>query len=290
MTLEEYKQNSKNQLKKTQEKYDSYKTSFLDKIKNIESFGDLIKKIKNKIRFFKTNTSFIINNWLVSLFYGKDIETYFFYQTSSEDVEQIKKVLDSSKQLKMLDMPTKGKATTYSYASDDDSEKELFELMNKEQTWFEIKRNPVFDNFLTKIKPIIRSYLKSPFAIVNLNAWKTKPNMKVLRDEEGNVRGPNRLHQDGMPAGHYKCLVYLKPLDSLSGAVQIEDKVFENKKPGSALFFNPNTFHQSIPGNSEHRYVFEITFMRTVFEVDMLKNYPGTPDSIHLLKAYQAYI
>ena len=48
---------SKNQLKKTQEKYDSYKTSFLDKIKNIESFEDLIKKIKNKIRFFKTSFS-----------------------------------------------------------------------------------------------------------------------------------------------------------------------------------------------------------------------------------------
>jgi len=241
MTLEEYKKNSKNQLKKTQEKYDSYKTSFLDKIKNIESFGDLIKKIKNKIRFFKTNTSFIINNWLVSLFYGKDIETYFFYQTSSEDVDQIKKVLDSSKQLKMLDVPTKGKATTYSYASDD-SEKELFELMNKEQTWFEIKRNPVFDNFLTKIKPIIRSYLKSPFAIVNLNAWKTKPNMKVLRDEEGNVRGPNRLHQDGMPAGHYKCLVYLKPLDSLSGAVQIEIKFLKTKNLALHYFLTQTHF------------------------------------------------
>ena len=66
--------------------------------------------------------------------------------------------------------------------------------------------------------------------------------------------------------------------------------IFENEKAGSAVFFNPNTLHQSIPGSSEYRYVFEITVMRTVVEVDMLKHYPGTPDSIHLLQAYQAYI
>ena len=60
----------------------------------------------------------------------------------------------------MSDTPAKGKAMAYSYASDDQSEKELHDLMNKQQTWFEIKRNPVFDNFFTKIKPIIRSYLK----------------------------------------------------------------------------------------------------------------------------------
>ena len=162
--------------------------------------------------------------------------------------------------------------------------------MNTSQTWFEIKKNNIYDNLICKVESSIQEYIQSPFAVVNLNAWKTKANMKVIYDEHGNSRGPNRFHQDGYPPGHYKCMIYLNPLDDDHGKIQVEDKIFESNKGGFCLCFNNNLYHQSIPGKSSERYVIEITLMRTIAKVDILKNYPGTPDSIHLKQAYQAYI
>ena len=162
--------------------------------------------------------------------------------------------------------------------------------MNQEQTWYEIKKNTFFDNYFKKIKPFIKSYLKSPFIIVHLNAWKTKPNMKKYYDTDGNQRGPNRMHDDGYPPGHYKCMIYLQPLDSSNGKFQFQEKVFESKKAGFCVLFNNNLPHQSITGSSEYRYVLELTLMRTAIEVDILKCYEGTPDDKWLLQAYQAYI
>jgi hypothetical protein len=254
------------------------------KLTNIQSFADLRGKISRKIERIKKNTTFTINEWLVSLLYGNSIDPFFVFQTSPEDVERIRKVLDSSKQLKQSNSQAKRKR------GNQQTDQDLYAKMNMSQTWFEIKRNDIYDDFFMKIKPIIGKYLKSPFVIVNLNAWKTKPNMEVAQDSGGNTRGPNRLHKDGMPAGHFKCMIYIKPLNDAYGKVQIGERIFESEKPGFSLIFNTEGFHQSIPGDSEDRYVFEITIMRTIVEVDLLKYYPGTPDSIHLLQAYHAYL
>jgi hypothetical protein len=265
------------------------KVSLLKKIKKIQSLGDLREKIYRKIDSIKRHTSFAVNERIVSFFYGKHIETFFVFQTSPEDAEQINNLLSSSKELRIeslnqSDPQAKGKRGTRQVSI------ELYDRMNANQTWFEIKRNVIYDDFLHKIKPIIRNYLKSPFAVVNLNAWKTKPKMGIANDPNGNLRGPNRLHKDGMPAGHFKCLIYLRPLDDSHGKVQVEEEILESEKPGFSLLFNTEAYHQSIPGNAEDRYVLELTLMRTVVEVDMLKYYPGVPDSIHLLQAYQVYI
>ena len=252
------------------------------KIRNIKSFRDLLTKIGNKINYIRRNGTFAINNWIVSLIYGK-VAPYEVFHTSLEDVEEIKKVLDSSKEVKLSNNPSKGKVGNQ-------LDQKLYDTMNNEQTWFEVKKSPFFDNYFKKIKPFIKSYLKSPFLIVHLNAWKTKPNMKQYFDSDGYQRGPNRMHNDGYPPGHYKCMVYLQPLDSLSGKFQFEEKIFESEKAGLSVLFNNNLKHQSITGSSKYRYCLEITLMRTVIEVDMLKCYEGSADDTWLSHLHQAYI
>ena len=85
-------------------------------------------------------------------------------------------------------------------------------------------------------------------------------------------------------------MIYLQPLDLASGKFQLEEKIFESEKTGYSVLFNPNLQHQSITGSSNYRYCLEVTVMRTVIEVDMLKCYEGTCDDKWLLQAYQAYI
>lgn len=260
------------------------KSSLLTKIKNIRSFKDLLNKIGNKINHYRRNGSFTINNWLVCLIYGK-ISSHKFFHVSEEDVEVIKNILGKSRELKQSTSKNNHSKNKLGNQMD----KELCDLMNAEQTWFEIKKDPLIDNFIIKIKTTLRDHLKSPFQVVHVNAWKTRPNMIQYKDAEGNLRGPNRLHSDGYPPGHCKCIIYLQPLDSACGKIQFQEKIFESNKSGGALIFDNNLMHQSIAGNKNYRYCFELTLMRTVSEVNLLKHYAGTPDDKHLLQAYQAY-
>ena len=65
------------------------KTSFLQKVRNIKSFGDFKKKFYRKIDYIRRDASFVIHEWIVSLFYGKDIEPPFVFQANPQDVEKI---------------------------------------------------------------------------------------------------------------------------------------------------------------------------------------------------------
>lgn len=258
------------------------KRSLFTKIRDVKSFDDLLKKIGNKINHYRQHGTFIIHNLIVRSIYG-ETEVYDYFQVSDEDVLKIRKELDSSKELKLSNNPSKGKVGN-------NLDEELYAFMNQEQTWFEIKKNSFFDDFLNKIKPSIKKFLKSPFIVVHLNAWKTRPNMRKYFDADGNQRGPNRMHRDGYPPGHFKCLIYLQPLDKYFGTLQVTDKVFESKRAGFTAMFNPNYEHQSITGSSNYRYVLELTLMRTITEVDMLKYYEGTVDDKWFSHALRAYI
>jgi hypothetical protein len=264
------------------------KFTFLHKLRNIKSLADFKDKFNRKIYFFRRNLSFVAHEWIVSLFYGEDIEPPFIFHISPEDVGQIINILDSSKQLKFLDQTEKTRRGVPDWLLKDNEER--YDAVNLNQTWFEIKKNITYDNLLKKMEPFLRNFLKSPFVIVSVSAWKTKPNEQVLYDSNGNVCGPNKLHTDSYAPGHLKCMVYLKPLNEAYGMVQIEEKTIQSEKPGCAVIFDQNKPHRCIPGKTEDRYCFEITVMRTLVETDMLKHYPCAPSSIHLLQSYQAYI
>ena len=264
------------------------KPSFLQKLRNIKSLADFKEKFNRKIYNIRRNASFVVHEWIVSLFYAEDIEPPFIFHTSPEDVDQIINILDSLKQLKFLDLTEKSRRSIPDLQLKNN--KELYDALNINQTWFEIKKNITYDNFLKKMEPFLRNFLKSPFVIVSLTAWKTKPNVEVLYDSDGNLRGVNNLHTDGYPPGHFKCMVYLKPLNEACGMVQIEEKIIQSERPGCTVIFDQNKPHRCIPGKTEDRYCLEITVMRTLVEIDTLKYYPSAPASVHLLQPYQAYI
>ena len=99
----------------------------------------------------------MVHEWVVSLFYGKDINSPFVFKANPEDVEQIRNMLDSSKQLEFLSAPEKRKRGAVQV------DKELSGRMFADQTWFEVKRNVVYDDILKGMEPIFRNFLKSPF-------------------------------------------------------------------------------------------------------------------------------
>ncbi|MEK9629350.1 MAG: hypothetical protein VW455_10055 [Nitrospinota bacterium] len=259
------------------------KSSYLNKIRNISSFKDFSEKLKGKIEIWRRNASFIIHDWMISMVYGKHKKNVFGFHIDQEDIDQLKNILDTSKKDKLSpDHQVKGKR------GPPKPDKNLYEQMNKTTTYFEIEKGK-YDFFLKKLKPIFKDYLKSPFTVVNLNARVTKPNIELIQDSEGEYRGPDRVHRDGYPPGHFKCMVYLKPLNDACGKVKIEEEVFDSEKPGFAVLFYTEALHHSIPGTSEARYAIEITLQRTLYEVDILKHYPSTPDSKYFYNAYQAY-
>jgi len=239
------------------------------------------------------NASFLIHDLLVSLIHGKHRNHVFDFNISHSeagfigsycDVDQLLKVLNSSKQQKISpNHQVKGKR------GNPKPDQKLYEGINSTTTYFEIKKTDYYDSLLKKLSPVFKNYLKSPFAIVNLNARMTKPNGHPVYSSDNEQRGPDRLHRDGYPPGHFKCMIYPKPLTKAYGLIKIDGQLFENKKPGSAVLFNPDLLHHSICGTSEMRYAIEITLMRTLVEVDILKHYPSTPDSKYFYQAYQAY-
>jgi len=259
------------------------KNSFYNKIKNIKSFSDLNQKIKNKIRYIKRHGTFIVNNWIVILVHGKLSVPYKKFYIEIKDVEEIKKNLNSTQKFKLSNIRSKNKIGN-------EIEDELYDKMNKEQTWFRIKKNLFYDNFFKKIESDIKNYVKSPFTIVHLNAWKTKPKMKKYFDATGTQRGAYRAHNDGYPPGHIKCMIYLQPLDDFSGKIKVLDKLFESEKAGCAVMFDQNLRHEAIAGNKNYRYVLELTILRTVVKTNMLKHYDGEPGYTWLKQAYYAYL
>ena len=266
---------------------------FLSKIKNIKSFADFKEKVRVKVAVCRREASFVIHDWLVSLIHGKHRNNVFDFNISHNeeefsgshlDVDQLLKVLNSSKQQKIsANHQVKGKR------GNPEPDQNLYEGMDRTTTYFEIKKTDYYDSLLKKLYPVFKDYLKCPFAIVNLNARMTKPNAQSVHSSDGTPRGPDRLHRDGYPPGHFKCMIYPKPLTKAYGQIKIDGQIFESKKPGLAVLFNPDLPHHSISGTSEMRYAIEITLMRTLVEVDILKHYPSTPDSKYFYQPYQAY-
>ena len=135
------------------------KSSFLQKLRNIKSLADFKEKFNRKIYNIRRNASFVVHEWIVSLFYVEDIEPPFIFHTSPEDVDQIINILDSSKQLKFLDLTEKSRRSIPDLQLKNN--KELYDALNINQTWFEIKKNITYDNFLKKMEPFLRKSTSS---------------------------------------------------------------------------------------------------------------------------------
>lgn len=276
------------------------KVSFISRIKNIKSFSDFKQKVINRVEHCRTNASFEIHDWLVSSIHGKHRNNVFDFNVSQNGTGSIGPNLDLDKLLKILDSSKKEilspnqqvkikKGNGYRKHNNAKPDLTFYEEMNKTTKYFEIKKTDYYDSLLKSLYPVFKGFLNSPFAIVNMNARMTQANAGPVLSSAGEPRGPDRLHRDGYPPGHFKCMIYPKPLTKEYGQITINGKTFESSKPGLAVVFNPDLPHYATCGTSETRYAIEITLLRTLFEVDILKHYPSTPDSTYFYQPYRAY-
>ena len=91
----------------------------------------------------------------------------------------------------------------------------------------ELRRVQVI-KFTKKLFPKFKEYLMSNFSIVNLRAWKNLPNAYTVKSESGQERGTHRVHRDGFPPGHIKCMIYLQPLDEDHGFFELDEKKIDS--------------------------------------------------------------
>ena len=252
---------------------------------------NLYSRIKRKFSYIKKNYSFYINNCITNLIYGTISLKYHKFQTSKRDTVELKKIITDSRESDFLDKEDKNfKFFKRKRFQDNQLDYEAYKDMSRFTTWFKLSDSEFIESYLKKVVPIIKENIKSPFAIVNLRAWKSKPNAKATL-HKGRERGAFRMHKDKMPPGHLKCMIYLNPLDDKHGKFQIEDQVFESDKPGISILFSNSDFdHQAISGNENYRFVIEITIMRTIYNVNELKYYSSSPNSLYLKNAFFAYV
>mgnify|MGYP000388389990 CR=1 FL=1 len=97
----------------------------------------------------------------------------------------------------------------------------------------------------------------SPFRVVNVRAWTTRPNAPSI--------GPNAYHLDGFHAGFLKAMIYLDGLGGSAGSLEIEGNGLVTGPPGLMVIFeNSKVWHRAVPGTRSERPVMELTLQRLV--------------------------
>jgi hypothetical protein len=111
----------------------------------------------------------------------------------------------------------------------------------------------------SEIRSLFHAEVGSPFVFVNTRMWISRP--------LGDRFGPNALHTDGFEAGHLKVMVYLSPLDTEHGYLEVKDRGTRNiigEPPGVAVLFrNSDLEHSGVPGTKFPRTSIEVTLMRS---------------------------
>ncbi len=103
--------------------------------------------------------------------------------------------------------------------------------------------------------------LGTPFRALNARAWYSN-----LGAEEF---GPYDWHTDGMPNEIFKVMVYLTPIDTATGGLELkhDGKIISLPVSGPGawvLFRNSSVNHRGIVGRERTRLVFELTLCRSV--------------------------
>ena len=122
---------------------------------------------------------------------------------------------------------------------------------------YDLRNLPIIQNLNDSLEILIKPIIKSPFMFVNTRAWTTLFNTERF--------GPNAPHYDGFYPGHLKIMIYCSGLNNKSGMLQIDKHILKDYKSGTCVLFkNSDILHSGIPGESEPRYVVEITVARTL--------------------------
>jgi hypothetical protein len=161
---------------------------------------------------------------------------------------------------------------------------EIYEKLNLNHSYLDCStwHNSIENLISIHMSDILRA-TRSPFLVVNVRAWETKP-------DAGDF-GPSAWHRDGMSRGHLKLMIYLNGLGNELASLEIEDFEPIYGPPGLAVVFqNSNLTHRARPTNgSSLRPVIEVTLMRTLLDPARKKPFIGHDNDRHLRHPYLAY-
>ena len=249
-----------------------------------------------RLQRFNKKYIFKLHNMIVSTFFGKIKHDYSDFQIDDNDLNILRDIFKDSKQISFSNYINIKDDVNYNiflkknwnYNKRDGN---IYKQFDETQNWYDIKFSQDLEKFTKKLFPKFKEYLMSNFSIVNLRAWKNLPNAYIVKSESGQERGTHRVHTDGFPPGHIKCMIYLQPLDEDHGLFELDEKKIEYDKPGYGIIFkNSDIPHRAIPGLKKDRYVLEYTLMRTLFKVNETKYIASKPDSTYLSAPYWAYL
>ena len=221
-----------------------------------------------------------LHSSIVYVFFGAVKNPYSTFYISEEGAQELKAYLDSLPEIKMSKNLSKHKQNYVRLGEPD----EFYKEVNADVTYFDVRRSSEVDKLLRLIESDVSDYLGSPYAVVNLLAWKTRPNAIVRK------RGPNRFHKDGFPPGHAKCMIYVNPLNKAMGFLEIEkDQILSDRGGLTVLFQNSDVSHKSVPGTDDYRYTVDITLQRTLVSVDITQDYESRPGDLYFLSPLRPY-
>lgn len=148
----------------------------------------------------------------------------------------------------------------------------------------------VFEDVFDSLRSTVHDAIRSPWRVLNLRLWKTLP-ANLAKEEFG----PLAWHDDGMPEGNLKILVYLSDISTETGTVELINRRKENVRlQGPAgtwlLFQNSVLFHRGVAPRKAgvQRIVAEITISPSASYV--LESVRGGMNARHPWRFWQTHL
>jgi hypothetical protein len=142
-------------------------------------------------------------------------------------------------------------------------DKTVVDNLNQNSTYLKLNAESrwALSEIVDAIENKVAKCLGTPFRTLNARAWYSN-----LGAEEF---GPYGWHTDGLPNEILKIMVYLTPIDALTGGLEFmhgrEIVSLPVSAPGTwVLFRNSSVRHRGIAGKERIRLVFELTLCRSV--------------------------
>ncbi len=182
------------------------------------------------------------------------------FVTGSLDAKLTQQTLAILNTGKTVPFRVKGFYHNYCYSPAD---KECEDQLNRDHLYFDMTPEILWhmDTVLEAIKETVDKAVCTPWRVLNVRSWKT-----IGSNETSEAFGPLNWHDDGMPSGIFKVMVYLVELSDKTGTVELKLSEHKTKRlqgpAGTYLIFrNSAVFHRGIPpaAKENSRVVIEIT-------------------------------
>jgi hypothetical protein len=136
---------------------------------------------------------------------------------------------------------------------------------------FNVQSSWAIQDALDAMRDEVAAALGTPWKIINVRAWTTKP--------EAQPKGMYAWHSDGYEPEIFKILLYLTPMSPQNGYVEVRvdgrTKRLKSSRGGLWALLDPtNVIHRGVPGTERERVLLEMTICRSA-AFDLRARYPG---------------